>query len=205
MYAKSRWEIELNTFVIMYVYAQVFRVYNAYCAEGFKFDIEALTAGPLDDCLALVNGADARVTLPTIVFVTMVTILPHCDETWALESDISFSNVLHGILFHYLVVHFFVYGCESGFVTRTGLFTSSSTDKPGSECEAVKKKSLAKLEELTAAAEARGLSVPDLESYFFKHRDEPLILNGDRLLVRPSTGGSEAAESIFAEPDSQVD
>ena len=67
MYAKSRREIELNTFVIIYEYAQMFRVYNAYCSEGFKFDLEALTAGPLDDCLALVNGADARVTLLTIV------------------------------------------------------------------------------------------------------------------------------------------
>ena len=182
----------------------MFISYNAYVSEGYKFDVAALSAGSLDECLALVNCSEARISLATIVYASMVFILPHCEETRALGSDITFSNCLHGILFHYLMVHFFCFGVENGYFTLLGLSTASSSDKPETQCAAVKRKSMAKIEELSAAAVARGLAVPDLDSYFFQHRDEPLILNGDRLLLGGTqlTGPAPSIES--EEQDSQI-
>ena len=76
-----------------------------FTSEGSKFDVERLERGSLDDALALVNCRDSRVTFKTLAFVTMVALVPHCAEIKALGQDISFSNILHGILYHYLIVN----------------------------------------------------------------------------------------------------
>ncbi len=114
----------------------------------------------------------------------MVMVIPHCDMVLALGREISSKNVLHGILYHYVILDVLCWGCEQNYFSILGMEVEIKAPAELSNCAQVRKDSEEKMSELVAACEGRGLRVPELRKFFFQVRDTPLILRGDSKVGR---------------------
>ena len=159
--------------------------------DGSTIDILAIENGDTDVAIsALTSG---RLTVETLTFVIMVALISHVPEFAQLSNEITTSNPLHGILYHYVLANFICHGCMNALIPALpGLSTASAVNGQPSQCERVKQSSEQKMVVLQRACADRGLSVPDFDAFFFQYHEVPGVLRGDEM-DKPSGFGVEGA------------
>ena len=109
----------------------------------------------------------------------MIAIFPLIDGCSVAGTDASFSNPLQGLLFHWILVNFFVYGCEKKYFAFKGL-SIIAAEGSTSECAQVRAASEAKYKQLLENCKNRCIRVPNFNAYFFKFSESKVILEADR-------------------------
>jgi hypothetical protein len=135
-----------------------------------------------DECLSALARTGSN--YKTVAYVAMIIMLPHIEGMSVLSSDISLSNPLQAILYHYIILNIFVYAAEKNYFTFAGLSNEAPEVAGDSECKKVRARTESNLAVLAAQCEERRIPIPDFDSYFFQYREIPLILKADRLRAR---------------------
>ena len=155
---------------------------HKYCSSIERIDIEnVILEAAVNTAIKAYEhiGCDYKLA----AYVMMIGICPLIDGCYSAGTDISFSNPLQGLLFHWIVVNFFVYGCEKQYFKFKGLSTIADEGST-SECAQVRALSVKKYTELVTLCESRRLKLPDFDAYFFKFNKTKVILEADRQAER---------------------
>jgi hypothetical protein len=126
----------------------------------------------------------------------MLALMPHAPGMAQLTSDVTVTNPLQGILYHFIMSSFLCYGCEHAMIPLLpGLSTAQGTNGGQSQCAKVKLFSERKLTELRKACADRGLAVLDYNTFYFTYHPTPGSLRGDKR-YNSSANEKEAGASL---------
>ena len=131
----------------------------------------------MNDAIKAYEGLGCDYKLVT--YAMMIGISPFINGCYAAGTHISFLNPLQGLLFHWIIVNFFVYGCEQKYFKFKGL-SMTAAEGSTSECAQVRQVSAAKYKELVDVCNERRITIPNFNKYFFKFKESKVILEADR-------------------------
>ena len=157
---------------------QAARVAQRFCVETIDVD-ESILGVSLKDAIRAYEALGCDYKLAS--YVMMIAVCPLIDGCCAAGTDFSFSNPLQGLLFHWILVNFFVYGCEKKYFKFKGLSVVTAAEELRSECAQVRAASEDKYKQLVQVCKDRCIQVPNFDAYFFQFRKSKVVLQADRL------------------------
>jgi hypothetical protein len=171
-------------------------------AEGSIIDVNAIETGDVRKAASIVT--DGKLTIETLAFNGMLALMPHAPGLAQLTNDVTVTNPLQGILYHYIISSFLCYAVENGFIPQLpGLSTAQGANGGPSECIKAKIGSDKKLSELRKVCLDRGLTFTDYDNFFFQYHPSPGTLRGDQKSSSSGADGEydsdEASEAAAAE------
>ncbi len=122
--------------------------------------------GTLDELAASLTAFGANHEFVTYVHMVNMAVL--CPSLQSSVNDITFTNILHGYAYWHFMQEFLVYCVRNFSFPVPGMSNTDAVGTGLSSCDKVSRIAVQKRDEMAAACTAKGLTVPNLNDWFFQ-------------------------------------